>query len=68
MSSSQAITNRRVLIIDDDAAVHDRLVKILGPERGADAALLDAERAPNQASAAPGQRPCFELEAVAQDS
>jgi len=68
MSSSQAITNRRVLVIDDDAAVHDRLVKILGPERGADAALLDAERAPNQASAAPGQRPCFELEAVAQES
>ncbi len=68
MIGSAAAVNRRVLVIDEDAAVHDRLLKILGPERGAESALLDAEGAPKDSGTASATRPCFELDAVDKDA
>ena len=46
MPSNPAVANRRVLVIDDDSAVHATLERILGPELSAELALLDSERAP----------------------
>ena len=62
MVSNPAFINRRVLVIDDDSAVHDDMLRILGPERGAEAALLDAERAAPDSGDAPGARRSFEVD------
>jgi adenine/guanine phosphoribosyltransferase-like PRPP-binding protein len=51
MIDNPAFANRRVLVIDDVPATHDTLHRILGPERGAEATLLDAERAPGNGRA-----------------
>jgi diguanylate cyclase len=67
MVNNPAFANRRVLVIDDVPATHDTLQRILGPERGAEATLLDAERAPGSARAPEGARRCFELDTALQD-
>jgi diguanylate cyclase (GGDEF)-like protein len=60
--NSAAIVNRRVLVIDDDPAVHDQFQKILGPEHGAEGALLDAERSRRGANATARSRQSFEVD------
>src|SRR3974390_3025793 len=62
MLNNPAFANRRVLVIDDDPAVHASIESILGPERGAEWALLDAERAPESDSAKQNSRQCFEVD------
>ncbi len=62
MVNSPAVVNRRVLVIDDDPAVHDTFHKILGPEHGAESALLESERAPPGSKGGRGARQCFEVE------
>ena len=66
MPNSPAVTNRRVLVIDDDPAIHDQFQKILGPEHGAEATLLDAERAPFDANSTQSSRQCFEVDTALQ--
>jgi diguanylate cyclase (GGDEF)-like protein len=55
-----------VLVIDDNRAIHEDFIKILGPENGAEAALLDAERALLGESSLPGGRAGFEIETALQ--
>ncbi|HEV7432542.1 MAG TPA: hypothetical protein VGN77_05825, partial [Steroidobacteraceae bacterium] len=62
MISAPAFANRRVLVIDDDPAVHDAFQRFLGPEQGAEAALLEAERAPHGANGKYSSRQCFEVD------
>ena len=66
MANSPALVNRRVLVIDDDPAVHDDFLKILDPERNAEAALLGAGRAPPGGGSAPATRQCFEVDTALQ--
>ena len=66
MATNTASANRRVLVIDDNRAIHDDFVKILGPEHGAEVALLDAERALLGESSTPSTRQCFEVETALQ--
>lgn len=61
-----ANANRRVLVIDDDLGVHEELARILGPEKGAESALLDAERAVLGAALPSSARACFELDTAPQ--
>ena len=62
MNNSSAVVNRRVLLIDDDPAVHERFQKILGPDHGAESALLEAERDPRLTQGNRCTRQCFELD------
>jgi diguanylate cyclase (GGDEF)-like protein len=62
------ISNRRVLVINRDARAHDAIHRILGPEKGAEAALLDAERAPRGKSDACSSRQCFEVDTAKEAS
>jgi diguanylate cyclase (GGDEF)-like protein len=66
MSELPAIVNRRVLVIDDNRAIHEDFLKILG--RGlADESELDlAERVLLGESAPPVSRPWFELDTALQ--
>jgi diguanylate cyclase (GGDEF)-like protein len=66
VANSPALINRRVLVIDDDPTIHDEFQKILGPERGPEAALLDAERAPSGANSTQSSRQCFEVDTALQ--
>jgi diguanylate cyclase (GGDEF)-like protein len=59
--TSPTVSNRRVLVIDDDPAVHEAFQRILGPEHGAERTLLDAERAARGAAAVPCSRQSFEV-------
>ncbi len=66
MVNSVVLANRRVLVIDDDPAVHEEIQRILGPEHGAEKALLDAERAPRGLSGTGSARQCFEVDTAMQ--
>ena len=66
MVNNPASVNRRVLVIDDNRAIHEDFQKILGPEHGAESALLDAERALLGESTAPSTRQCFEVDTALQ--
>ena len=66
MPTNAANANRRVLVIDDNPSIHDDFVKILGPEQGAEAALLDAERALLGEAVATSKRQCFEVDTALQ--
>ncbi len=66
MTANVAGANRRILVIDDNRAIHEDFIKILGPEHGAEAALLDAERALLGDSTAPGVRAGFEIDTALQ--
>jgi diguanylate cyclase len=58
--------NRRVLVIDDNPAIHEDFVKILGPEQGAEVALLEAERALLGEPVTASTRQCFEVDTALQ--
>ena len=62
MINNPACANRRVLVIDDDPAVHETLQELLGPEHGAEWALLDSERAPRGGTGKQSSRQCFEVD------
>ncbi len=66
MTTNAAVGNRRVLVIDDNRAIHEDFLKILGPENGAETALLEAERALLGESAPPAGRQGFEIETALQ--
>ncbi len=66
MVNSAILANRRVLVIDDDPAVHEEIQRILGPEHGAEKALLDAESAPRNPSETRSPRQCFEVDTALQ--
>ena len=66
MAIKPAATNRRVLVIDDNAAIHEDFIKILGPEQGAESALLDAERALLGESIPASSRQCFQVDTALQ--
>jgi diguanylate cyclase len=66
MVNSAVLGNRRVLVIDDDPAVNEEIQRILGPEHGAEKALLDAERAPHGPSGTSSPRQCFEVDTAVQ--
>ena len=66
MANSPTPGNRRVLVIDDNPAIHEDFIKILGPEHGAESALLDAERALLGEVAAASTRQCFEVDTAQQ--
>jgi diguanylate cyclase len=66
MATKPDAANRRVLVIDDNAAIHEDFIKILGPEQGAESALLDAERALLGESAAASTRQCFQVDTALQ--
>ncbi len=59
MPHSPAICNRRVLVVDDDPAVHETFQRILGPDKAAEFVLLEAEDAPRGKR---GARQCFEVD------
>jgi diguanylate cyclase len=63
MLNNPAFANRRVLVIDDDPAIHDDFHRILGPENGVETTLLEAERATR---GAPSARRCFEVDTASQ--
>jgi diguanylate cyclase len=68
MAESPAIDSRRVLVIDDNPAIHEDFRKILGRDREADAeADFEAvERKLLGDSPAARARPCFELDSALQ--
>ncbi len=66
MVNSVVLANRRVLVIDDDPAVHDEIQRILGPEHGAEKALLDAERTPRGLNGKGSLRQSFEVDTASQ--
>jgi len=66
MAIKPAAANRRVLVIDDNAAIHEDFIKILGPEQGAESALLDAERALLGESIPASTRQCFQVDTALQ--
>ena len=66
MAIRTAAANRRVLVIDDNAAIHEDFIKILGPEQGAESALLDAERALLGESIPASTRQCFQVDTALQ--
>lgn len=62
----QHLTNNRILIIDDNPAIHQDFDKILRGERQLDAGLSEAERLLFGASIATPARPVFEVEFASQ--
>jgi diguanylate cyclase (GGDEF)-like protein len=58
--------SRRVLVIDDNAAIHEDFRKILGRGREVEADLEMVERLLLGEGPAPGNRPCFELDSALQ--
>jgi diguanylate cyclase (GGDEF)-like protein len=66
MAIRTAAANRRVLVIDDNAAIHEDFIKILGPEQGAESALFDAERALLGESIPASTRQCFQVDTALQ--
>ena len=66
MSNSHAAANRRVLVIDDNRAIHRDFLKILSPEVNAEAQLLDAERALLGETPTVAERQCYELDTALQ--
>jgi diguanylate cyclase (GGDEF)-like protein len=66
MSHSHAPANRRILVIDDNKAIHRDFLKILSPEISAEAQLLDAERALLGDTATVTDRQCYELDTALQ--
>ncbi len=66
MLNNPAPHNRRVLVIDDNRSIHEDFIKILSPEAGAEAALLDAERALLGGDARPADRQGFEVDTALQ--
>jgi diguanylate cyclase (GGDEF)-like protein len=66
MADNSVPANRRILIVDDNPAIHDDFLKILGAEPGSGAALAVAELALLGEIAAPVLRPSFEVESAMQ--
>ncbi len=66
MATNSHAGNRRVLVIDDNPSIHEDFVKILGPEQGAESALLEAERALLGEPVAASTRQCFEVDTALQ--
>jgi diguanylate cyclase (GGDEF)-like protein len=66
MVNNAVVANRRVLVIDDDPAVHEEIQRILGPEHGAENTLLEAERAPRGLNGSRNPRQCFEVDTALQ--
>jgi len=66
MSTDNQFLNRRVLVVDDNRAIHDDFIKILAPEVGAELALLDAERALIGETTAPIPRQLFQIDTALQ--
>jgi len=66
MATENANANRRVLVIDDNPAIHEDFLKILGPEQGAESALLDAERALLGEPVSTTRRQCFAVDTAQQ--
>ena len=66
MSTNNQFLNRRVLVVDDNRAIHDDFIKILAPEVGVELALLDAERALIGETTAPIPRQLFQIDTALQ--
>ncbi len=66
MHDHPAAGSRRVLVIDDNASIHEDFRKILGQGRAAEQELEMAERMLLGESAAPGSRPVFEIDSALQ--
>jgi len=62
VDSPGPVTNRRILIIDDNAQIHEDFRKILTASDNGDADLAAAERAVFGDAATTGSRPSFELD------
>jgi diguanylate cyclase (GGDEF)-like protein len=66
MADNSVPANRRILIVDDNPAIHDDFLKILGAESGSGAALAVAELALLGELETPVSRPSFEIESAMQ--
>jgi len=66
MHDNPAGGSRRVLVIDDNPAIHEDFAKILGPGRDAGTELDMVERLLLGESTGPGARPWFELDSALQ--
>ena len=58
--------NHRILVIDDNAAIHEDIRKILARPKSGSASLVDEEALLFGESNAPANSPCFEIESALQ--
>src|SRR3974390_1832190 len=66
MVKSPAIANQRVLVIDDNPAIHEDFCKILGDGQDDTADLAAAEATPPGQAARAAARPRFEIDSALQ--
>ncbi len=66
MPHDSAFANRRILVIDDNQAIHGDFIKILGPGPDAESEFRAAERALLGEPSTPLARQCFEIDTALQ--
>ena len=66
MARSSSVANKRILVIDDNPAIHEDFIKILGRGPGAGADALAAERILLGEPPVAATRPCFEIDTASQ--
>src|SRR2546423_14813815 len=64
--ASNPLPPRRVLVVDDNRAIHDDFVKILGGNAGGSSELLAAERLLLGVALAATPRPTFQIDTALQ--
>src|SRR5438874_12722776 len=64
--ASNPLPTRRVLVVDDNRAIHEDFVKILSGKAGASSELLAAERLPLGEALAATPRPTFQIDTALQ--